>query len=114
MRMLPSAIENDIGGFCASLNPVQEILGDHFAPGAGGDERSRARTWRGSCGSSRRRRLRASGKAHGGSAGFAFVESEDAAMKLIEAAKVKAAGLVGPFLDIPIARAINHGARVTA
>ena len=123
MRVLPGAACADFAPFAAGVSQVQQVLGQHFAPAQGGAlyasaavgklmhwlaEASRA-------GADHQDREAAPGAAIGqsswGPTGFAILPSQSRAEALVDAAR--AAGQIGPDLNVRTVRACNQGATIT-
>ena len=108
MKLLPGLKELNIGAFGAAITEIQEIVGGHFASKQGGSMWTSPAVGRIV---SRMRELGATGvgQSSWGPTGFAFVESEKAAVRLyhslVEAAK-------GDGLNILIAKGRNTGASI--
>lgn len=110
MQILPALAERQLAPFGAAVTRVQELVGDHFAPAQGGRRFTSARV------EATVARLLADGATGGGQTswgptGFAFVDSDAAARRLLgrHGAQAREAGL-----DISIHRGLNRGARIDA
>lgn len=111
MRILPGAADGEFEPFCAGLNDVQRLLGEHFAPAQGG----RAYTSE-AVGSAVRAiadaapGMAAIGQSSWGPTGFAILASEASARSALDAAR--GAGAVDAALDVRIVTARSRGATV--
>ncbi|HEY8126398.1 MAG TPA: beta-ribofuranosylaminobenzene 5'-phosphate synthase family protein [Methylocystis sp.] len=110
MQILPALAERELAPFGAAVTRIQEIVGDHFAPAQGGRRFTSGKV------EAIVARLLADGATGGGQTswgptGFAFVESDMAARRLLgrHGAQAREDGL-----DISIHRGLNHGARIDA
>ncbi len=110
MQALPALAEKELAPFGAAITRIQEIIGDYFAPAQGGRRFTSARV------EAMVGRLLADGAAGGGQTswgptGFAFVESEAAARRLLarHGAEARAQGL-----EISIHQGLNRGATIDA
>ena len=126
MRVLPGAACADFAPFAAGVTRVQQVLGEHYAPAQGGSPYTSAAVgqlvqWIGEASRARRNPDRGNADdepAHGaaigqsswGPTGFAILPSQAQAQALLEAAR--AAGLIGPDLNVRIVRARNRGASI--
>lgn len=110
MQILPALAERELAPFGAAVTRIQEIVGDHFAPAQGGRRFTSGKV------EATVARLLADGATGGGQTswgptGFAFVESDAAARRLLgrHGAKAREEGL-----DISIRRGLNRGAKIDA
>lgn len=110
MKLVPGLKEHDITAFGEAVTEIQEIVGEHFAAGQGGGP------WTSPVVGNLAKRLAdmgavGIGQSSWGPTGFAFVDGDEAAVRLydslVEEAKSDGAELV-------IARGRNTGARVEA
>lgn len=110
MKLVPGLKEHDIAAFGEAITEIQEVVGEHFAAGQGGS------AWTSPVVGSIAKRMQEMGavgigQSSWGPTGFAFVDGDEAAVRLyhslVEAAKSDGAELV-------IARGRNTGARVEA
>lgn len=108
MKLLPGIAEKDLGAFGAAMTEIQRALGEHFAPVQGGNPWSSPAVGRIVA------RLGAGGavglgQSSWGPTGFAFVEGEYAAARLVHSVSAEAAA---EGLEILITRGRNAGARI--
>ena len=110
MQILPALAEKELAPFGAAVTRIQELVGDHFAPAQGGRRFTSGKI------EATIARLLADGATGGGQTswgptGFAFVESEAAARRLLGryGAQARQEGL-----DVSLHRGLNHGARIDA
>jgi beta-RFAP synthase len=119
MRVLPGAASGDFNLFAAGITRLQQVLGGHFAPAQGGTGYTSHAVgqlvdWLG--GSSLRPAAgheaatprAAIGQSSWGPTGFAIVESQATAERLLEGAR--AAGVMAPALTVRIVPARHRGA----
>ena len=109
MRVLPGAASGDFGLFAAGVTRMQQVLGGHFAPAQGGTgftshQVGRLVDWMGASAPSGA----AIGQSSWGPTGFAIVESQATAERLVEAAR--AGGVIAPGLAVSIVAARRRGA----
>jgi beta-RFAP synthase len=110
MQALPALAETDLAAFGAAVTRIQEIVGDYFAPRQGGRrfasvkvERMVARlAQEGATGV---------GQTSWGPTGFAFVESEAAALRIVARVEAEARA---QGLDILVRKGLNRGAKIDA
>ncbi|WP_036283693.1 beta-ribofuranosylaminobenzene 5'-phosphate synthase family protein [Methylocystis sp. ATCC 49242] len=110
MQALPALAERELAPFGAAVTRIQEIVGDYFAPAQGGRRYTSAKVEQLVAG------LLAEGatgvgQTSWGPTGFAFVESEAAARRLVERF---AAAAGAQELALTIHRGLNRGARIEA
>ncbi|MBM3553560.1 MAG: GHMP kinase [Alphaproteobacteria bacterium] len=110
MQILPALAEREFAPFGAAVTRIQALVGDHFAPAQGGRRFTSAKV------EATVARLLADGATGGGQTswgptGFAFVDSDAAARRLLgrHGAQARREGL-----DISIHRGLNRGARIDA
>lgn len=108
MQLVPALKDADLAPFGAALTEIQEIVGAHFASKQGGS------AWTSPAVGRLATRMRDAGatgigQSSWGPTGFAFVETEEAAVRLYHSL-VEDAKRDG--LDILIARGRNSGARI--
>jgi beta-RFAP synthase len=110
MQALPALAERDLGPFGAAVTRIQEIVGDYFAPRQGGRRFASAKV-EAAIGGLTRAGATGGGQTSWGPTGFAFVESEAAARRLLTQIEpeARAAGL-----EISIRKGLNRGARIDA
>ncbi len=108
MKLVPGLKEKDITAFGEALTEIQQLVGGHFAPGQGGSP------WTSPAVGAIAQRMKEMGatgigQSSWGPTGFAFVDGDEAAVRLyhslVEAAKADG-------VEIVIARGRNTGARV--
>ena len=108
MKLVPGLKEKDITAFGEALTEIQQLVGGHFAPGQGGG------SWTSPAVGAIAQRMKEMGatgigQSSWGPTGFAFVDGDEAAVRLyhslVEAAKADG-------VEIVIARGRNTGARV--
>lgn len=110
MKLVPGLKERDIAAFGEALTEIQQLVGGHFAPRQGGSPWTSPAVGRIA---KQMQDLGATGigQSSWGPTGFAFVDGEEAAVRLyhslVEAAK-------SDGVEIVIARGRNKGARVEA
>ncbi|MCC3245301.1 GHMP kinase [Methylocystis sp. WRRC1] len=110
MQALPALAERELAPFGAAVTRIQEIVGDYFAPAQGGRRYTSAKVEQLVAG------LLAEGatgvgQTSWGPTGFAFVESEAAARRLVERF---AAAARAQELALTIHSGLNRGARIEA
>jgi beta-ribofuranosylaminobenzene 5'-phosphate synthase len=108
MQALPALAERDISAFGAAVSRIQEIVGDYFAPEQGGRRYTSANVERLIA------RLRSEGatgvgQTSWGPTGFAFVESDAIAQRLVASVAKEARGL-----SLSIHKGCNRGASIDA
>lgn len=110
MQILPALAESELAPFGAAVTRIQELVGDHFAPAQGGRRFTSAKV------EATVARLLADGATGGGQTswgptGFAFVDSDAAARRLLgrHGAQARQEGI-----DISIHRGLNRGAQIDA
>lgn len=110
MQILPALAEKELAPFGAAVTRIQALVGDHFAAAQGGRRFTSARV------EATVSRLLDDGATGGGQTswgptGFAFVDSDTAARRLLgrHGAKAREEGL-----DISIHRGLNRGAKIDA
>jgi beta-ribofuranosylaminobenzene 5'-phosphate synthase len=108
MKMVPGLKEHDIAAFGGALTEIQAIVGSHFAPGQGGSAWTSPAVGRVA---ERMKDLGATGigQSSWGPTGFAFVDGDEAAVRLYHSLVDEAKG---DGVEIVIARGRNTGARV--
>lgn len=111
MQILPAAAEHDFVPFAQGVNHLQQVIGGYFAPAQGGVYSSPA------VGQALARisqqagaNAAAVGQSSWGPTGFAIVPSQATAEQAV--ADIRAAGLLGPFLQARIVAGVNGGAQV--
>jgi len=110
MQALPALAERDIDAFGAAVSRIQEIVGDYFAPEQGGRRYTSANVERLIA------RLRSEGatgvgQTSWGPTGFAFVESDAIAQRLVARVAEEACAL---GLSLSIHKGCNRGASIDA
>lgn len=110
MQALPALAERAIAPFGAAVARIQEIVGDYFAPRQGGRRFTSAKVEK-ALGRLTREGATGGGQTSWGPTGFAFVDSEAAARKIVSAVEneARADGLV-----ISIHKGLNRGAKIDA
>jgi beta-ribofuranosylaminobenzene 5'-phosphate synthase len=110
MQILPALAEKELAPFGAAVTRIQALVGDHFAAAQGGRRFTSAKV------EATVARLLADGATGGGQTswgptGFAFVDSDTAARRLLgrHGAQAREEGL-----DISIHRGLNRGAKIDA
>ena len=108
MKLVPGLKETDIGAFGSALTEIQEMVGSHFASRQGGSAWTSPAV---ATIASRMRELGATGigQSSWGPTGFAFVDGDDAAVRLYHSLVEEAKAL---GVEIVIARGRNSGARI--
>jgi predicted sugar kinase len=109
MKMLPAVAEEDIVGFGAAIQDIQQCLGDYFATAQGGSSFTSpdvaavlaALDREGACGI---------GQSSWGPTGFAFSAAPADANRLAGIARRHPQGRA---LDIRVCAGFNHGAEMT-
>ncbi len=108
MKLVPGLKERDIAAFGEALTEIQQLVGGHFAPRQGGSPWTSPAVGRIAA---RMQEMGATGigQSSWGPTGFAFVDGDEAAVRLyhslVEAAKADG-------VEIVIARGRNSGARI--
>lgn len=110
MQALPALAERDLAAFGDAVSRIQEIVGDYFAPEQGGRRYTSANVER------LMPRLRSEGatgigQTSWGPTGFAFVESEATAKRIVDRVLSEARAL---GLSLSIHRGCNRGATIDA
>lgn len=110
MQALPALVECDIDAFGAAVSRIQEIVGDYFAPEQGGRRYTSANVER------LMARLRSEGatgvgQTSWGPTGFAFVESDAIAKRIVAHVEDEARTL---GLSLSIHKGCNRGATIDA
>jgi beta-RFAP synthase len=110
MGALPALAERDLIMFGDAISGIQRLLGDYFAPAQGGARYTSAKV---AAVMDRLERLGAKGvgQSSWGPTGFAFVENEQEAKRLIELVQENRPQENPVML---ICKGINHGARIEA
>jgi beta-ribofuranosylaminobenzene 5'-phosphate synthase len=108
MKALPALVEKDIDAFGAAITAIQASLGDHFAPAQGGARYTSSKV------ADVMKRLhdygaKGIGQSSWGPTGFAFVESDEEAQRVVAQVRENRAQ-ENP--DMLICKGINHGARI--
>ncbi|MGO4153125.1 beta-ribofuranosylaminobenzene 5'-phosphate synthase family protein [Cupriavidus sp. YAF13] len=111
MQILPAAAEQDFAPFAQGVNHLQQVIGRYFAPAQGGVYSSAA-VGRALARISQQAGANAAavGQSSWGPTGFAIVSSQATAEQAV--ADIRAAGLLGPFLQARIVTGGNRGAQV--
>jgi beta-RFAP synthase len=108
MQALPALSERDHDGFGRAIGHVQRVVGDHFAPAQSGrfasPEVARVLAWLAS------QEIQGIGQSSWGPTGFAILESEAAAARLLHSATKQFSDR--PMLHFELTRARNCGGRV--
>jgi beta-ribofuranosylaminobenzene 5'-phosphate synthase len=107
MRALPALAEQDIDMFGASMNELQECVGDYFAPAQGGRYTSPLVARVAQCLADEG--AACVGQSSWGPTGFALAASEQDAQRMVAAARERFAQSIGMELKICAAR--NEGAQ---
>jgi beta-ribofuranosylaminobenzene 5'-phosphate synthase len=108
MKLVPGLKETDLAAFGSALSEIQDIVGGHFASRQGGTPWSSEPVGR-LAGRMRELGAKGIGQSSWGPTGFAFVEGDEAAVRLYHSLVEEAKG---DGLEITIARGRNTGARV--
>ncbi|QGM96574.1 beta-ribofuranosylaminobenzene 5'-phosphate synthase family protein [Methylocystis parvus] len=110
MQALPALAETDLAAFGAAVARIQEIVGDYFAPRQGGRRFASAKV-ENAVARLMREGATGGGQTSWGPTGFAFVESETAALAILARveAEARASGL-----EITAHKGLNRGARIDA
>jgi beta-RFAP synthase len=108
MQALPALVEHDLSGFGNAIKDIQIRLGDYFAPAQGGARYTSAKV-AAVMEALERHGAKGVGQSSWGPTGFAFVESDDAAQRLVKLVSENRAQANPSML---ICRGINRGARI--
>jgi beta-ribofuranosylaminobenzene 5'-phosphate synthase len=108
MQALPALIEHDLDAFGAAIADIQMRLGDYFAPAQGGARYTSAKV-AAVMELMAQHGAKGIGQSSWGPTGFAFVESQDAAQRLVKLVAENSAQANPAML---ICKGINHGARI--
>lgn len=108
MQALPALIERDLDAFGAAITDIQMRLGDYFAPAQGGARYTSAKV-AAVMEALERNGAKGVGQSSWGPTGFAFVESADAAQRLVKLVAENSAQANPTML---ICKGINRGARI--
>jgi beta-ribofuranosylaminobenzene 5'-phosphate synthase len=110
MQALPALSERALAPFGAAVARIQEIVGDYFAPKQGGRRFTSAKV-EDAVGRLTRAGATGGGQTSWGPTGFVFVESDEAAQRIVSAVdrEARADGLA-----ISIHKGLNHGAKIDA
>ncbi len=120
MQVLPGAATADFAAFAAGINRVQNLLGEHFAPGQGGTAWTspavgRLMGWMHetgrTTGGTGHNDTAAIGQSSWGPTGFAILPSAAAAQQRLDAAR--RAGMVEAGLELHVVPCRNHGAAIS-
>jgi beta-ribofuranosylaminobenzene 5'-phosphate synthase len=110
MQALPALAERSLAPFGAAVARIQEIVGDYFAPRQGGRRFTSAKV-EAAIGRLTRDGATGGGQTSWGPTGFAFVESEAAARRLVAAVEKEARA---DGLTVSIHKGLNRGAKIDA
>jgi beta-ribofuranosylaminobenzene 5'-phosphate synthase len=110
MQALPALAERSLAPFGAAVARIQEIVGDYFAPRQGGRRFTSAKV-EAAIGRLTRDGATGGGQTSWGPTGFAFVESEAAARRLVTAVEKEARA---DGLTLSIHKGLNRGAKIDA
>ncbi|MCX7900071.1 MAG: GHMP kinase [Methylocystis sp.] len=110
MQALPALAETDLAAFGAAVTRVQEIVGDYFAPAQGGRRFASAKVEE-AVARLLREGATGGGQTSWGPTGFAFVENESDARRLIDR---YARDWRRDGIDLSVHKARNRGAAIDA